>query len=174
MRLATRYGLVVALVVVAVGHPVAQTATLSGDLLADWRQQKRMMMGTASAMPEETFDFKPTDPQRTYADLMQHLGGTAAAPAVDTTDFTVFGLTATSKADVLQALSDGYDYGIALLEEFSDEQLLETIAGPPYMGNATRVKMAYFALSHAMDIYGQMVVYLRLNDVTPPASRRGV
>lgn len=185
MRLAVRSGLAVALAMVAVGHPVAQTATLSGDLLADWRQQKRMMIGTASAMPEEAFDFKPTDPQRTFAEqilhiaganvyLMQHLGGTAPAPVVDRTDFTVFGLTATSKADVLQALSDGYDYGIAVLEEFSDEQLLETIAGPPYMGNATRVKMAYFALSHAMDIYGQMVVYLRLNDVTPPASRRGV
>jgi hypothetical protein len=33
--------------------------------------------------------------------------------------------------------------------------------------------MAYFTLSHGMDIYGQMAVYLRLNDVTPPASRRG-
>ena len=93
---------------------------------------------------------------------------------MDTTDFKVFGLSATSKADVLQALSDGYDYGIAVLREFSEEQLLETIVGPRYMGNATRVKMAYFALSHAMDIYGQMAVYLRLNGVTPPASRRGV
>ena len=64
-------------------------------------------------------------------------------------------------------------YGIAVLQEFSDEQLMESVAGPRYLGNVTRVKMAYFTLSHAMDIYGQMAVYLRLNDVTPPASRRG-
>lgn len=184
MRIFVRIGLVGVLVLLGVGHPVAQTATLSDDLLTDWRQQKRMMMGIAEAMPEETFSFKPTEAQRTYAEqilhiaganvyLMQHLGGVAAAPEVDTTDFKVFGLSATSKAVVLEALSDGYDYGIAVLQELSDEQLLETIAGPSYMGNVTRVKMAYFTLGHAMDIYGQMAVYLRLNGVIPPASRRG-
>ena len=51
--------------------------------------------------------------------------------------------------------------------------MLETIAGPRFLGNVTRVRMAYFTLSHAMDIYGQMAVYLRLNGVVPPASRRG-
>jgi len=185
MRLFARIGLTVVLVLLGIGNAVAQTATLSGDLLADWRQQKRMMIGIAEAMPEEAFGFKPTDAQRTYAEqilhiaganvyLMQHLGGAAAAADVDTTDFTVFGLSATSKTDVLAALGAGYDYGIAVLQEFSDEQLLETIAGPRYLGNVTRVKMAYFTLSHAMDIYGQMAVYLRLNGVTPPASRAGV
>jgi hypothetical protein len=173
------------LVLLVVGHAQAQTATLSGDLLADWQQQKRMMLGIAEAMPEEAFSFRPTDAQRTFAEqilhiaganvyLMQHMGGGAAAPDVDTTDFKVFGLSATSKADVLSALGAGYDYGIAVLQEFSDEQLLATIAGPRYLGNVTRVKMAYFTLSHAMDIYGQMAVYLRLNGVTPPASRSGV
>ncbi len=184
MRHTRRSLLTAVLVLCGIAHPIAQSATISGDLLTDWRQQKRTMMGIAEAMPEATFDFKPTPAQRTYAEqilhiaganvfLMQHMGGAAPAPDVDTTDFTVFGLTATSKADVLEALSDGYDYAIAVVEEFSDEELLDTIAGPPYLGNVTRVKMAYFALSHAMDIYGQMAVYLRLNDVTPPASRRG-
>jgi len=184
VRIFARTGLVVALVLLGVGHAVAQTATLSGDLVTDWQQQKRTMIAIAEAMPESAFSFKPTEAQRTYAEqilhiaganvyLMQHLGGTAAAPDVDTTDFKVFGLPATSKAVVLEALGAGYDYGIAVLQELSDDQLLETIAGPSSMGNVTRAKMAYFTLSHAMDIYGQMVVYLRLNDVTPPASRRG-
>ena len=185
MKVIARIGLTVVLVLFGIGNAVAQTATLAGDLLADWQQQKRMMMGIAGAMPEEAFSFKPTDAQRTYADqilhiaganvyLMQHMGGASAAPDVDTTDFRVFGLSATSKADVLAALGAGYDYGIAVLQEFSDEQLLETIAGPRYLGNVTRVRMAYFTLSHAMDIYGQMAVYLRLNGVTPPASSGGV
>ena len=184
MRISARVVLAGVLVLLGAGHSVAQTATLSGDLLADWRQQKRMVMGIAEAMPEAAFSFKPTEAQRTYAEqilhvaganvyLMQHLGGRAAAPDVDTTDFKIFGLSATSKAEVLEALGTGYDYGIAVLQEFSDDQLLETISGPQYLGSVTRVKMAYFTLSHAMDIYGQMAVYLRLNGVTPPASRRG-
>ena len=184
MRSFTRIGLVIVLALFGGRQAVAQTATLSGDLLTDWQQQKRRMMAIAEAMPEETYSFKPTDAQRTYAEqilhiaganvyLMQHLGGDAAAPPVDTTDFTVFGLPTTSKTVVIEALSEGYDYGIAVLQEFSDEQLLETVAGPRYLGSVTRVKMAYFTLSHAMDIYGQMAVYLRLNSVIPPASRRG-
>jgi len=183
MRSVTRIGFVIVLALFGGWHAAAQTTTLSGDLLADWQQQKRMMMAIAEAMPEETFSFKPTEAQRTYAEqilhvaganvyLMQHLGSSAAAPQVDTTDFKVFGLPATSKALVLEALSNGYDYGITVVQEFSDEQLLETIAGPRYLGNVTRVRMAYRTLIHAIDIYGQMAVYLRLNGVTPPASRR--
>ena len=33
--------------------------------------------------------------------------------------------------------------------------------------------MVYYTMGHALDIYGQMVVYLRLNGIVPPASRRG-
>ena len=184
MSIVVRIGLVVMLVLTGTGYSRAQTATLSGDLLSDWQTQKRLLFAIADAMPEELFSFKPTDAQRTYAEqvlhvaganvyLMQHLGGTTTAPEVDTTDFRVFGLPATSKTVVLEALRQGYDYGIAALQEFTDEQLLETVSGPRHLGNVTRVRMAYFALSHAMDIYGQMAVYLRVNGVTPPASRRG-
>ena len=185
MRIFARIGLVVVLVLLGVGHALAQTVTLSGDLLADWQQQKRTMMAIAEAMPDEAFGFKPTEAQRTYAEqILQHRwckrlshgtpGRRGGGAGGRHDDFAVFGLPATSKTVVLEALAAGYDYGIAVLQEFSDDELLETIAGPQYLGNVTRVKMAYFTLSHAMDIYGQMVVYLRLNGVTPPASRRGV
>ncbi len=184
MRSLCCVGAVVAILLGGSGPAYAQDATVAGDLLADWQQQKAMMMAIAEAMPEETYGFKPTEAQRTYAEqilhiaganvfLMQHVGGAAPAPEVDTSDLKVFGLPATSKAQVLQALSDGYDYGISVIQEFSEEELLETIAGPRFLGNVTRVRMAYFTLSHAMDIYGQMAVYLRLNGVVPPASRRG-
>ncbi len=177
-------GVVVAVLSGASGPAYAQNATLAGDLLADWQQQKAMMMAIAETMPEETYGFKPTEAQRSYAEqilhiaganvfLMQHVGGATPAPEVDTSDLRVFGLPATSKAQVLQALSDGYDYGISVIQEFPEEDLVKTIAGPRWLGNVTRVRMAYFTLSHAMDIYGQMAVYLRLNGVVPPASRRG-
>ena len=149
MKIFTRIVPIVMCVLLGLGHAAAQSATVSGDLLTDWQQQKRSMMAIAEAMPETAFSFKPTEAQRTYAEqilhiaganvyLMQHLGGVAVAPDVDTTDFTVFGLSATSKTAVLEALGAGYDYGIAVLQEFSDEQLLETVAGPRYLGNVTR------------------------------------
>jgi len=51
--------------------------------------------------------------------------------------------------------------------------LVASITGPRWIGQATRAKMVYYTLGHTQDIYGQMVVYLRLNGITPPASQRG-
>jgi hypothetical protein len=83
------------------------------------------------------------------------------------------GLKATSKADILQALSSSFDYGEAALKEFTDATLGQTVKGPRWIGDATRAKMVYFTMGHTQDIYGQMAVYLRLNGIVPPASRRG-
>ena len=66
---------VVMCVLLGLGHAAAQSATVSGDLLTDWQQQKRMMMGIAEAMPEETYKFKPTEAQRTYAEQILHIAG---------------------------------------------------------------------------------------------------
>jgi uncharacterized damage-inducible protein DinB len=36
---------------------------------------------------------------------------------------------------------------------------------------STRLHLATFAVAHAFDHYGQMVEYLRMNGIVPPASR---
>ncbi len=180
-------GRVVALsaVAVLVLETAAFTQTLSGDVLADWQRMKQIMMGIADAMPEDQFDYASTPEQRTFGEqilhvaggnvmLMGFLGAEASGPSIDRRNLRTFGYTATSKADILQALSDSFDYGAAALREFDDDSLLERVAGPPFLGEPSRVRLVYFVIGHAWDIYGQMAVYLRLNGIVPPASRRGV
>jgi hypothetical protein len=41
----------------------------------------------------------------------------------------------------------------------------------PFFGASTRARVVWSLLAHAMDVYGQMVVYVRLNGIVPPASR---
>jgi hypothetical protein len=41
-----------------------------------------------------------------------------------------------------------------------------------FMGPSVRARVVYYVIGHTWDIYGQMVVYLRLNGITPPASQR--
>ena len=106
--------------------------------------------------------------------LMGFLGAEASGPSIDRQNQRTFGYTVTSKADILQALSDSFDYGEAALREFDDDSLLERVGGPPFLGEPSRVRLVYFVIGHAWDIYGQMAVYLRLNGIVPPASRRGV
>ncbi len=76
------------------------------------------------------------------------------------------------KTDILNALRQSYDYGEAVFKEFNDAAWTSAVMGPRFIGQATRLRIANFAMTHTMDIYGQMVVYLRLNNVVPPASRR--
>lgn len=158
------------------GGPPAIT-TLSGDILADWQAQTEMIVGAADAMPADKFTYKSTPAQRDYAAQVMHivqtndfllktLGGKTPAPMIN--------MQATSKADVVNALRQSYDYGDKVIREFNDAQLNARVAPPQFMGpSASRIRLIYGILQHTNDIYGQMVVYLRLNGVVPPASRRG-
>ena len=41
----------------------------------------------------------------------------------------------------------------------------------PYPGPSTRLGLATLSIWHASDHYGQLVVYLRMNGIVPPASQ---
>ena len=146
------------------------------QLRSDWQAQKDMMVKIADAMPEGKFTYKSTPPQRTYGEQIMHvassnvellkiLGGNATAPG-----FTAE--SAKTKADILKALGDSYDYGTALLNELSETTVLESVKdAPSFLGPSSRARIVWTLLAHSMDIYGQMAVYLRLNGIVPPASR---
>jgi len=146
------------------------------QLRSDWQAQKDMLVKIADAMPEDKFTYKSTPPQRSYGEQIMHvassnvellkmLGGNAAAPG-----FTAE--SAKTKAELLKALGDSYDYGTALLNELSETTVLEPVKdSPPWLGPASRARIIWTLLAHSMDIYGQMAVYLRLNGIVPPASR---
>ena len=168
---------VLVLVVAAAARPVAQSTGLQAELLKDLASNRETMLKIADAMPEEKFSFKATPAERTYGEQILHvaggnvalfkmIGSKAPAPTIDQ--------KATAKADVLKALGDSYDFGIAALKQQSDQSLLQSVDGPRFLGPSSRARLVNFAIAHAQDIYGQMVVYLRLNGIVPPASRSSV
>jgi hypothetical protein len=53
----------------------------------------------------------------------------------------------------------------------NDKNIVAPIKSPWGEGNVTRLYLVNLALSHPFDHYGQMVEYLRLNSIIPPASR---
>jgi hypothetical protein len=95
---------------------------------------------------------------------LNFLRGKATPPAIDR--------RASSKAAVMKAMADSFDYGTELIKEQTDQSLFETVQTNAFLGPSTRARVIYFLLGHCWDIYGQMVVYLRLNGGVPPASQR--
>jgi hypothetical protein len=169
---------VAVLVALAIGAPAAaaaQTAALNRELLKDWVELKATMIKLADAMPEDNYSFKATPAQRDFGQQVLHvatanvlnlnfLRGTATAPRINR--------EATSKADVIKAMADSFDYGEALIKEQSEQSMLEVVPTNQFLGPSSRFRVVYFLLGHTWDIYGQMVVYLRLNGGVPPASQR--
>ena len=160
------------------GPPAAPTiTTLAGDVQADWATQKEMFVNAADAMPDDKFGYKSTPAQRSYGEQIMHvvqanqsvvglLGGKTPAPAIN--------LKAATKAEVMTALRQSMDYWEVVLKEYTDQQLNKRVAAGGFMGpSASRLRLFYLSMTHSLDIYGQMVVYLRLNGIVPPASRRG-
>ena len=185
MRQRTYVLLVGAVIVLTSSRAAGQRATLSTDVVKDWNAQRATMMRIAEAMPEDKFGYRATPAERSWGEQILHvaggnvfpmkfLNGKTQAPTINAADLVVFGLKASTKAEYLKALNDSFDNGEAALKEFSEAALTDTVQGPPWMGPSTRVRMIYDAISHCQDIYGQLAVYLRLNRVVPPASRRGV
>jgi len=165
------------------GPPAAPTiccTTLAGDVQVDWAAQKELFVNAADAMPDDKFGYKSTPAQRSYSEQIMHvvqanqllvglLGGKTPAPAIN--------MKAATKAEVMTALRLSMDHWDVVLKEFTDQQLNERVAAGGFMGpsatSASRLRLIYGSMQHTYDMYGQMVVYLRLNGIVPPASRRG-
>src|SRR5262245_769803 len=165
------------LVVARQARPAAQTASLKGDFLKEWANNKDTLVKIATAMPEDKFSFKPTPAQRDFGGHVMHIAqinmmvlnmlkGTAAAPAIN--------MNAKSKADVIKAMSDAVAHAPALINGQTDQTMAGGVQGPPWFGpgQTTRARIFTFLVGHTQDTYGQMVVYLRLNGLVPPASQR--
>jgi uncharacterized damage-inducible protein DinB len=160
----------------AFGQAQTEKVSLQAELLKDWIGLKETMHQIAAEMPADKYGFKPTPAQQTFGERTVHvattnvyflslLGGTAAKPAIDP--------KATSKDAALKALDDSFDYGTAILKQQTDQALLQSVASAPkFMGPSSRARLVAFLAGHTWDIYGQMVVYLRLNSLVPPASQK--
>jgi len=78
----------------------------------------------------------------------------------------------TGKEDLEHYLQDAFAHAHRALGTISNENLLEQIADPYVPGrHTTRLNAATIFLSHTWDHYGQMVEYLRMNNLTPPGHK---
>jgi uncharacterized damage-inducible protein DinB len=137
----------------------------------------------AEAMPEDKFGFAPTNGEfkgvRTFAQEVKHVAavnyelGAAILeekPPVDIGD-EAGPASITTKVEILKYLKDSFIYVHKAMQTINDKNLVETVKSPFGEGKVTRLGLATTVAWHAFDHYGQMVVYLRMNGIVPPASR---
>jgi uncharacterized damage-inducible protein DinB len=156
----------------AVGTVVSPSQTYD-KLLSGMEKE---IVGAAEAMPADKFNFAPTQGEfkgvRTFAGQVKHL---AAAnyyffhdPTKPLKDPEAEIEKLTSKEDIVKALKDSYVAAHAYISGITPENAFVMTS------NGTRAGTAAAGIAHSMDHYGQMVVYLRMNGIVPPASRGGM
>lgn len=155
----------------AVGTP-QPPSQIYGKLLGLLEKE---FVSTAEAMPDDKFNFSPTQGEfkgvRSFGEQLKHVaesnyyffGGNMSQADMKAKSDAIEKLT--SKADILQALKDSLTLAHSYIDGITPENAFVTTE------HGTRAGMASFGLAHMMDHYGQMVVYLRMNGVVPPASR---
>jgi uncharacterized damage-inducible protein DinB len=141
------------------------------------------LVPAVEAMPEEKFGFAPTNGEfkgvRTFAQQVKHVAAVnyelAAAilqekPPVEIGDESG-PASITSKADIVKYLKDSFAYVHKAIATINEGNYLEAVKSPFGEGKITRMSLATSVAWHGFDHYGQMVVYLRMNGIIPPASR---
>ena len=137
----------------------------------------------AEAMPEDKFGFAPSNGEfkgvRTFGQQIKHVAavnyelGAAILeekPPVDIGD-EAGPASVTSKADTLKYLNDSFAYVHKAIQSINEKNLVETVKSPFGEGKVSRLGLATSVAWHGYDHYGQMVEYLRMNGIIPPASR---
>ncbi|HET9696046.1 MAG TPA: DinB family protein [Terriglobales bacterium] len=135
------------------------------------------------AMPADKFDFAPTNGEfkgvRTFATQAKHVATVnymvAAAllgekPPVDTKSENGSDDLKT-KDQIVKYVKDSFVYTHKALATVNDKNVMEMIDGP-FGAKSSRLGLASIVTWHSFDHYGQMVVYLRMNGIVPPASRQ--
>ena len=78
----------------------------------------------------------------------------------------------TAKADLIRYLKESFDYAHKAFATINEKNEVTAIKNPFGEGTTTRLGMATLTVWHGFDHYGQMVEYLRMNGIIPPASRQ--
>jgi uncharacterized damage-inducible protein DinB len=153
----------------------ASPSQVYGKLLAG---QAEEVISAAEAMPADKYNFAPTSGDfkgvRTFAQQITHIasaqyfffGGFGTKPTIDPKSIEKL----TSKDDIVKALKDSFAFAQQAAGTITTENAFEEIT--QIDGTNTRASITAFSLAHTNDHYGQMVVYLRMNGIVPPASRK--
>ena len=155
---------------VAAAQPGFPATSFLTPAKVTWESTRNLVIGIVEVMPEDKYDFKPTPAVRTFRDIVIHLVAE---------NYLFFGRVAgenlgnpaqnlTSRAEMIKALRESYDYGAKVWAGLTEERALELIE---VRGQKVQRWSAILgAIQDNMDHYGNLVVYVRLNGIVPPRS----
>src|ERR1700722_6715351 len=144
---------------------------------------ENLVVPAADAMPAEKYSFAPTAGEftgvRTFREQIKHLAANNYRMAA-----YILNQTPTqdqkaetgpdsvqSKAQIMEYVKGSFAALHRAIAAINTRNMLEPLNASPSTGQTTRLQLAEDVVAHSSNHYGQMVEYLRMNGIVPPASR---
>jgi hypothetical protein len=177
--------LITAVTAIAQAQPSQPPSTIASMVDRQISAAEKLITDAANAMPEDRFNFSPENLNipgsnykgvRTFALQVKHVAASnyaLYAPLTgDTFPKDFLGgngpESLKTKPEIMKFLTDSFALAHKAAATLTTDNMLQP-ATPG--GSTTRLHRATFAVAHVYDHYGQMVEYLRMNGIVPPASR---
>lgn len=161
---------------------LAQTRLTVVQVLDFWvSHTEKEVVSAADAMPEDKYSFAPTKGEftgvRTFAGQVKHLSAVnyrlAARILGEKPLHGEQGETAPdsikSKAQIMDYVKGSFAVLHRAVAAINEENMLELLTSGD--GPKDRLQCAVGSVAHSNNHYGQIVEYLRMNGIVPPASR---
>jgi uncharacterized damage-inducible protein DinB len=141
---------------------------------------ENLLVPAADAMPEGKYSFAPSNGEfsgvRTFAEQVKHVAAANYQLAAATlgeeppagTERETAPDSIKSKAQIMDYLRGSFASLHRAAAALNESNMDDSI---PSKGNRTRLLMLIDAIAHSSNHYGQIVEYLRMNNIVPPASR---
>jgi hypothetical protein len=157
--------------------------TVASIMEGEITKAEKQIVEVAEAMPDGNFNFSPESLHipgaeykgvRTFAVLVKHTAASNYALWSPLTgerfpkDYLGGDGPANlkTKAEILKFLKDSFALGHRAAASLTPENMLQFDEGTKFY----RLQLAVFSLTDGYDHYGQLVEYLRMNGIVPPAS----
>ena len=161
--------------------PRAAFAVPKDNPLSAWNKYmyghlKMILLRSAEKMPEENYNFKPTEAVRSYGQIVGHVAdaqyGFCSIALGEKNPGPKIEQSKTSKADLIAALKDAFAYCDKAYDGMTDASATQTMT---MMGSETpKLGVLIVNTTHTVEHYGNLVTYMRLKNIVPPTSEQGM
>jgi len=153
----------------------AQPATLVEEVRNMYTRIQGFIAASATQFPEDKYTWQPTPEVRSWARLVAHVVddnnsmcstvlGQQAPPRLDTPNSNESAANKMGKADLEKALADSAAVCAKAFDAVTPANMMERA------GNRSKIAALMYNTSHNNEHYGNIVTYMRLQNLVPPSS----
>ncbi len=153
--------------------PISAQDSFLKDYKLKWKNATEYTLEFAQAMPEDQYGYKPMPVEMTFREQLKHIAANMVWLSSSYLDGKHTSIDPTkagdSKKEIIGMLEQAFAYARETIDGLEEKGLNETVDF--FAGTMTKRRILLLMTDHVTHHRGQLVVYLRMNNVVPPSYR---